>query len=119
MGGNAEASSTGRADPGVARGAEARGQEAGRGAEEQGEREGPRPSRVAQDAEEGRPERREEVAEGLGHARERGGVLGIGRPQREERQRQAEAGPLPEPKIAIRTTGGRYRVQLEIPYKVK
>jgi hypothetical protein len=51
----------------------------------------------AEDAEERRPCRGEQVAHRLRHARKRGGVLGVGGAQRKERERQAEARPLAEP----------------------
>jgi hypothetical protein len=89
-------SRSGRGDVGVAGRAEARDQEAHHHREEELERYGPRVRRVAEHAEEGRPERGEQVTDRLGHTRKRGGVLGVGRPQREERERQAEASPLAE-----------------------
>jgi hypothetical protein len=50
-----------------------------------------------EDAEEEGTGRGQEVPDRLGHARERGGLSGVGRAQREQGERQADARPLPEP----------------------
>jgi hypothetical protein len=84
-----------RSDLGVAACTEARDQEAHRDSKEQRQWNCPRVSRVAQDAEEGRSTRGEQVANSLRHGRKPGSVLGVGRPQRKERERQAEARSIP------------------------
>lgn len=72
---------------GVAGGAEARDQEAHSHREEQHQWDSSRLGRVAEHAKEKRTNRRQQVADRLGHARMRSGVLGIGGAQREERER--------------------------------
>jgi hypothetical protein len=87
-----------RGDVGIAGGAEARDQEAHRDREEQRQRNFPRLRRVPQDAEEKRPDRGEQVAHRLPHARKSRGVLGVGRAQLEKVRARLKHAPWPSPK---------------------
>src|SRR5919112_2698086 len=83
-------------DVGVAGGADTCDQQTYRNREQQYQGHLPCTRHIAQDAEEERSTRGEQVTDRLGHTRERSGVLGVWSTQREEGERQAEGGTLTE-----------------------